>query len=270
MSIPTYKALKLQIPKLGITIGVDIDDAGNTFIANRKNQKVLRRSPDGVITPLELAGLGDPYGVKVDPSGRVLVVDYGHDEVIRFTPATGEREVLPFEGLRFPTDVDLDSAGRILVVDGGNGRVVRLTNDTYQDTVGTGRVESIHGIAVDSSGAAYVTQRGSGAEGLYLFVDANLPKLIATKGLDGPAGIDIGSDGTIYVANGGQAQYSSTVALFNPDGTLITLVKTYEPSSDEPCVIRPLALALDQANNITVIGYQPEPGAEAIQLIRNP
>ncbi|KZM75732.1 NHL repeat-containing protein [Nocardia terpenica] len=266
MTIPTYTAFKLQIPGLGITVGVDIDDAGNTFIANRDSKQILQRSPDGVVAPLALTGLSDPYGVKVDPSGRVLVVDYGRHEVIRFTPATGKREVLPFVELRFPTDVDVDFAGRILVVDGGNRRVVRLTNDIDQETVGTGEVEGIHGIAIDSSGAAYVTQRGGGPEGLYRFADGKLPELIATNGLDGPAGVDVGSDGTIYVANGGQAQHSSTVALFNPDGTLITLVKTCEPLSSKPCVMRPLALALDQDGNITVIGYQPE----AIQLIRNP
>ncbi|MBF6216415.1 NHL repeat-containing protein [Nocardia farcinica] len=265
MPVPTYTPVKLEIPGLGITVGVDIDVDGITYIANRGDQTVIRLLPDGDIDTLPVSGLLDPYGLKLDSTGRIVVADYAGHRVVRYDPATGSQEVVGFTGLRFPTDVEIDSLGRILVVDQGNQRVVRLTDDGTQETLGTTQIANIHGIALDADDTIYVTQKGPDVPGLHKFGPDSEPVRIAMYGLDAPTGIDIGSDGTIYVANTGQAQHSSTVTLFQPDGTRIGFVKTCEPLSGRPCVMRPLALALDHADNITVLGYQPE----AIRLVRN-
>ncbi|MFF7941632.1 hypothetical protein ACFZC5_18115 [Nocardia gamkensis] len=265
MGDPTYTPVKLEIEGLGITVGIDIDAGDNIYVANRKSKRILRLPASGPIETLPIDGLVDPYGVKVDDAGRILVADYGQHQVIRFDPSTGNREVLGFTDLRFPSDVAVDAEGRILAVDSGHYRVVRLSSSGEQEALGTTEIRGIHGIALDSSGTIYVTQKGAGPEGVFKYGPDGEPTKFATYGLDGPAGIVIGRDGTIYVANGGQAQHSSTIARFKPDGTRLTPIKTCEPLSGEPCVMRPLAIALDSAENITAIGYQPE----AIRLIKN-
>lgn len=265
MADPTYTPVKLQIEGLGITAGVDVDADDNTYVANRKNKRILRLAPHGPIETLSIDDLGDPYGVKVDKTGHILVADYGRHQVVRFDPTTENQEVLGFTGLRFPSDVDVDPDGRILVVDSGNNRVVRLSSSGEQETLGTTEIQGIHGIGLDASGVIYVTQKGAGPEGVFKYGPDGEPTQFATYGLDGPAGIVIGRDGTIYVANSGQAQHASSIARFKPDGTRLTPIKTCEPLSGKPCVMRPTAIALDSRENITVIGYQPE----AIRLIKN-
>lgn len=265
MTEPTYTAIKLPITPPGLTVGVDIDPSGVTYIANRQIRQIQRFEVGGPIENLSVSGLGDPYGLQLDATGCVVVADYGQHRVIRFDPATATQEILPFDGLRFPSDVEIDSDGRILVVDSANQRVVRMNNDGHQETIGTTKIPGVHGIALGADDTIFVTQKGGGPNGLYKYEADEEPIQIAMYGLDGPAGIDVGQDGVIYVANCGQAQHASTVARFLPDGTRLGLIKTCEPLSGKPGVMRPLGLALDSGDNITVFGYQ----REAIRLIRD-
>ncbi|SLG40227.1 serine/threonine-protein kinase [Mycobacteroides abscessus subsp. abscessus] len=265
MPEPTYTAVNLPITPPSLTVGVAIDHAtGITYIANRDTKQIQRFPVDGPLETLPVTGLGDPYGLQLDAAGRIVVADYGLHRVVRFDPATGIQEVLPFTGLRFPSDVGIDSQGRVLVV--SNGRVTRLNSDGQQETLGTTAIPRAHGIALDANDTIFVTAiGGSEVPGLWKFGANGEPTRIAMYNLDGPAGVAVGQDGVVYVANSGQAQYASRVARFMPDGTFLSHIRTWVPLSGNPAVLRPLGLALDAADNITVFGYQPE----AIRLIRS-
>lgn len=265
MTEPTYTPVKLPITPPSLTVGVDIDPSGVTYIANRDAKQIQRFAVDGPLESLSVSGLATPYGLQLDEAGRIVVADYGQHQVVRFDPATTTQEILPFTGLRFPSDIEIDSQGRILVVDSANQRVVRLDGNGQQEALGTIKIPGIHGIALDANDTIFVTQKGGGPNGLYKYGPNGEPTRIAMYGLDGPTGVAVGQDGVIYVANVGQSNHSSTVARFQPDGTLLSLIKTSVPLSGKPGVMRPLGLALDIADNITVFGYQPE----AIRLIRS-
>lgn len=260
MTEPTYTAVKLPIDPPGLTVGVAIDGNGVTYIANRQADQLQRFVADGPLETLDATGLGDPYGLKIDADGRVVVADYGRHRVVRFDPATGAQEDLPFTGLRHPSDVEIDSQGRILAVDSGNQRVVRLEPATgVQTTLGTGQLWGVHAIALAADDTIYVTVKGSGPEGLHRYGADGEPVRIAM--LDGATGIAVGQDGVVHVGS----MNLSSVTRYRPDGTKLSTVKTFVPLADDPEVMRPVGLALDAADNITVFGYQ----SEAIKLIRN-
>jgi serine/threonine protein kinase, bacterial len=69
-------------------IGVSVDTAGNLYITDTDNHRVLKL-PAGSATQsvLPFTGLKDPVGVAVDTAGSVYVTDNGHNRVLKLPAA---------------------------------------------------------------------------------------------------------------------------------------------------------------------------------------
>jgi len=198
-----------------VPYGIAVDGAGNVYIADGSNEKVIKETlqANGSYVATEIPGSWlVPVGVAVDGAGNVYVADADDEEVTK--------ETLQSDGITYiasavdsgewdePVGVAVDGAGNVYVADAG-GIVVKetLLSDgiSYSiSTVDSTNLETPLGLAVDGSGSVYVTfdsEDGAGvaketpqAGGGYAFSSIG-------SDWEYPVGIAVDSNGNVYVAD---------------------------------------------------------------------
>jgi sugar lactone lactonase YvrE len=173
--------------------GVDVDAAGNVYVADKRNHKIRKISPTGYVTTLAgttqgytdgagtIAKFAEPSGVALDAAGNVYVADSENHKIRKISPTgaviTLAGTTVGFadgEGLteaRFinPTNIAVDAGGNVYVADYNNhkirkispaGAVTTLAGTTGGFFDGAGLTEakfnSPSGVTVDAAGNVYV------------------------------------------------------------------------------------------------------------------
>ena len=153
--------------------GTALDEHGNLFIADLKNDRVRRVDPsNGIITtvagngehgysgdggPATEAMLASPIAVTVSHKGDLYIADHRNSRIRVVAAATGIITTVAgvgeqgFSGdggpatqaaIFLPRDVALDSDGSLYIADGANNRIRKVdSNGTITTVVGTGRTE---------------------------------------------------------------------------------------------------------------------------------
>jgi sugar lactone lactonase YvrE len=175
-------------------MGITVDENGNLYVADSRNNKIRKISADGVVTTVAgngLAGSADgkgdsasffyPEAVAVDRNGNLYVADT-HNSLIRkispegiVTTLAGQRIYHTIPGMdtvvRFdnPSGIAVDSSGYVYVADCGNDLIRKISPDgKVQNIAGNGKKGAKDstglnasfylpgGIALDSIGNIYV------------------------------------------------------------------------------------------------------------------
>jgi DNA-binding beta-propeller fold protein YncE len=208
-------------------IGLDVDAAGNLYVADIGAKAIMVYGPDRAF--LRRIG-GEKWfsrlsSVTVDPSGqRVYAVDLGgvsseQHRVRVFNAVSGEhlmdigrRGNGPGE-FNLPRDLAIGLDGRLYVVDGGNFRVVVFDKEgRYLQSFGSvgkqyGQFARPKEVAVDREGNVYVVDAAFGNFQIFN-PDGELLLFIGERSeRDGPArymlpsGIAVDEDGRVYVVD---------------------------------------------------------------------
>ena len=219
-------------------IGLDVDAAGNLYVADIGAKAVLVYGPDrGFLRKIG----GEKWfsrlsSVTVDPAGAlVYTVDLGgvssEQHMVRVFDARtgahvrdiGKRGNGPGE-FNLPRDVAIGANGRLYVVDGGNFRVVVFDKDgRYLHSFGSvgkqfGQFARPKEIAADRDGNVYVIDAAFGnfqifnPDGeLLLFVGDRSERDAPAKYML-PSGIAVDEDGRVYVVD----QWFRKIDVFRP------------------------------------------------------
>ena len=251
--------------RFGYPYGIAVDGEGTVYVAEGFGNSTIRKiTPAGVVTTLagRAAGFFDPRGIAVDGGGTLYVADKRANVIRKVTPA-GEVTTLAGgatwqEGsddgtgseARFlgPWGVAVDAGGVVYVADSGNSTIRKITpvgavttfagdapKSGFVDGNGAAaRFESPLGVAVDSSGVAYVadcynstirtiTPSGAvttlaGSPDHYGFADGTG----SAARFSCPIGIAVDGLGAVYVTD----IDNHTIRKIAPGGTVTTLAGT--------------------------------------------
>ena len=119
-------------------IGIAVDGAGDVFIADHYNNRVVEVPAGGGAQTTVGSGLSYPHGVAVDGAGDVFIADSYNNRVVE-VPAGGGAQTTVGSGLNGPLGVAVDGAGDVFIADNGNNRVVKVpAGGGAQTTVGSG------------------------------------------------------------------------------------------------------------------------------------
>lgn len=195
------------------TAGVDVDTAGNVWVVDSGNNRVLRFPPGSKIADLVLgqsdfvsnssgAGLNQlnaPSAVRVNASGRVYVADQGNNRVLIFdTPATGTPGQVFGSGFLAPAGLDFDPTQAGIWI--ANTNDSKATIELWSETLPISKIKQI-----GNPGDANVLYGASGSIGINRAGDL----------FPGIAGGNYGRDVLVYL-KGGDLVYPSN-KLFGQD-----------------------------------------------------
>ncbi|MGN6588618.1 MAG: hypothetical protein ACTHKT_14290, partial [Solirubrobacterales bacterium] len=154
--------------------GIATDSAGNVWITDTADNRILEFSPTGELIRLvgergsEEGQLQEPIGIATDSAGNVWVSDTGNNRIEEFASngefiqAVGSEGAAPGQFTR-PEGVAVDSADDVWVVDASNKRLQEFKpNGEFVKTVGSagagnGQFDGPQGIAIDSEDNVWVS-----------------------------------------------------------------------------------------------------------------
>ena len=133
-------------------VDVEVDSAGNLWIADFNNSRIRKITPDGVISTV-VAELLFPTSIAVDMKGNLYIADtleVFETSIIRKVTPAGVVSIVAGGGVQVPGDggpataaqlsyysrVAVDSAGNLYIA--SNGRIRKVTSDGIINTVAGG------------------------------------------------------------------------------------------------------------------------------------
>jgi uncharacterized protein (TIGR03437 family) len=184
-----------------------IDSANNLYIADTGNNAVRRLAPGGTLTALDTQ-LNNPVSVAVDSQGSVYIADSGNNRIVQVTAAGTASTFAQING---PLALAVGASGNLLVADAS--QLWQVASDGTPSSLITG-LTSPGGMAFTPDGTLVIADTGANVirqlstsgvltaiagTGTAGFAGDGSPALAAQ--LNTPAGIGIGANGTILIAD---------------------------------------------------------------------
>jgi hypothetical protein len=181
---------------LDFTFGVAVDGAGDVFIADVNNSRVVEVPVDGGPETTVATGLDEPGCIAVDGAGNVFIADQNNSRVLKL-PVGGGQPTTVGTGLAAPFGVAVDGPGDVFISDNMNKVVVEVpANGSAQITAVSG-LGGPEGIAVDGAGDIFIADGGSVLE-----APAGGGSLIPVGGaFSHPVGVAVDAAGDVFVAD---------------------------------------------------------------------
>ncbi|MGA2743050.1 MAG: Ig-like domain repeat protein [Candidatus Sulfotelmatobacter sp.] len=190
---------------------VVVDTAGNVYLSDTSNSRIVKLAPDGTASVLAITGLApalsSPAGLAVDVSGNLYIADAGNARVVKVDSlGNGTPVSTPSITLSSPQGVAVDASSNIFVSDTGNNRIVEVTAG------GTASVLSITGLgtafntplglALDPAGDLFIADSVN-SRIVEVAAGGTVGSVLNVSGvsLTTPAGVAADTLGNLYVAD---------------------------------------------------------------------
>ncbi|MCS7313852.1 MAG: hypothetical protein RMI94_00355 [Bryobacterales bacterium] len=204
-----------------------LDAAGNLYVADFRDHRIYRVSPGGTIEvvagtgtsgfsgnggPALHAQLSHPAGLAFDRAGNLYIADSGNRRIRRLSGGVLSTVHVPVT-LELPTGLAFDAAGNLYIAD--RSRIVKLAPSGSASTLAL----AARDLALDAAGNVFVV---AGTPQLMRLGPTGSVAVVAgvtteprfwgdggpatTARLDSPSGLALASDGSLYIADTGNAR----------------------------------------------------------------
>jgi sugar lactone lactonase YvrE len=235
--------------------GIVLDAAGDVFVVDTGNNRIVEVTAQGVASVVTITGLSpslsSPSGIAIDNSGNLYIADTGNSRVVEVS-TSGAASVISTGSvtLSSPRAVALDQSADIFIADTGNNRIVEVTSGgsaaalTITVSSGTSTLSSPKGLAVNISGTLYIADAGNNrivrvASGSTTGV---MQSILGGVTLSNPSAVIVDRIGNIIIADTGNDRIAEIDTSSN--GTVLY--------TDSVTLNGPLAMALDVFDNVYI------------------
>lgn len=204
-----------------------LDASGNLYVSDFRDHRIYRVSPAGAIEivagtgtsgfagnggPALYAQLSHPAGLAFDRSGALYIADSGNRRIRRLSAGILTTLNVPVT-LELPTGLAFDAAGNLYIAD--RSRIVKLTPAGSASTLAL----AARDLALDAAGSIFAVagtpqlMRLSLTGAISVVAGATTePRFWGDGGpatsarLDSPSGLALAADGSLYIADTGNAR----------------------------------------------------------------
>jgi sugar lactone lactonase YvrE len=242
---------------------VTIDQFGNLYVADSKNNRIRKINMNGVVTTISgkrkegntggnknNAIFDDPRSVAVDLKGNIYVTEFSNNCICKISPngrittlsvSEGTKNNRDKSGTEFrrPTGIAVDKKGNLYVADSYNHRIQKIQNDKIVSTLaGSGR----SGFIRPRIGAVYELKNNNN------YIDGFGTSAKFNK----PSDVAIDYAGFVYVTD----LDNYVVRKISPAGVVTTLAGSTNGFSDgngaESNFYQPIGIAVDKDGNVYI------------------
>ena len=227
---PQGAVTSIAIIQIQTMAGIDIDNAGNLILTGADasgEQRVIKRTLQGVETILSANGLNQPVGMVRDLQGNLVIANYG-DNTLSKVDGTGAIRSFA-RGLNRPQGMGMDSAGNFYVANSGDNTIAKVAPDGTVTTIATG-FNQPSDVKLDAAGNVFVSNTGDNS--IIKISPAGVKEVFARGIANNPTGLAYDAAGNLYIGN--------------TDGTL----RQKTPQND----LSVIATGLSGAKGVTVDG----------------
>jgi sugar lactone lactonase YvrE len=170
---------------------VVLDGAGNFYVSDIGNQVVYKIAPSGTQTTA-VSGLSFPYGLSLDGAGNLYISEALDGILLKVSPGGVRTLVASGLGMNYTNAVDV--AGNVYTGDFTSGNIYKISPGGVQTTIGN--LTNVTGLALDAAGDLYADSFGSGT--ISRIPPGGVPETIVS-GLTGPYGITMDTTGNLFI-----------------------------------------------------------------------
>jgi DNA-binding beta-propeller fold protein YncE len=118
---------------LGAPAGIVVDSAGNVYVVDSSNNRIVEVNALGLASVLTISGLSpvlsSPNGIAIDGSGNLYIADTGNSRIVKVDTARNGTVISTGSvTLSAPRGIALDQSADIFIADTANNRIVEVTS----------------------------------------------------------------------------------------------------------------------------------------------